>query len=179
MRRFNAVLTACILVLFLLHAMAGAFQLMGTGSDAVRVLGWVTLVLTAIHTLIGIKLTIDTLRIQKQAGTGYPKENRLFWARRISGFTLIFLIALHAGAFSSGSGDAYRLLPFGKFQLAVQILLVLTLALHVISNVRPMLISFGIRSFRERSGDILFVLALLLLFMTVSFIVYYLRWNTF
>ena len=61
----------------------------------------------------------------------------------------------------------------------MQLLLAASLAVHVISNVRPMLISFGIRSLKERSGDILFVLALLLLFMTLSFIVYYIRWNSF
>ena len=179
MRRLNAVLTACIMVLFLFHAVMGAFQLLGTGSNTVRVLGWVTLVLTALHALIGIKLTADTLRTQKQAGASYPKENRLFWARRISGFILIALIALHVGAFSSSASGAYRLLPFGRFKLAVQLLLVLTLALHVLSNVKPMLISFGIRRFEERSGDILFVLALLLLFMTAALVFYYFRWNAF
>ncbi len=37
--------------------------------------------------------------------------------------------------------------------------------------------SLGIRSGRKRLGDLLFLLAVLLLFMAGAFVVYYLRWN--
>ena len=179
MRKINAVLTVLILILFLLHGVAGAFQLFGAGSNTLKILGWISLGLVAVHTVIGIKLTADTLKVQKQTGAPYFRENLLFWARRISGFALIFLFGFHITAFGSNASGVYRLLPFGTFKLVMQLLLAASLAVHVISNVRPMLISFGIRSLKERSGDILFVLALLLLFMTLSFIVYYIRWNSF
>ena len=178
MRKFNAILTAAILVLFLVHAILGGFQLLGVGSTAVKAVAWVDAVLILIHTAIGVKLTVDTLKVQKQTGVGYFRHNLLFWARRISGIAVMVLLFFHLTAFGSASGAAYRLQWFDTAKLITQLLLVLALALHIISNVRPMLISFGIRSLRERVGDILFILSVLLLFMAVAFIVYFLRWNT-
>ena len=41
MRKINAVLTVLILILFLLHGVAGAFQLFGAGSNTLKILGWI------------------------------------------------------------------------------------------------------------------------------------------
>ena len=65
----------------------------------------------------------------------------------------------------------------GKTLIIILILLVLAILVHVISNAKPMLISFGIRSLRERVFDILFVISVLLLFMAFAFVIYYLRWR--
>ena len=66
---------------------------------------------------------------------------------------------------------------FTDCKLATQLLLIAAIAVHVITNVKPMLISFGVLSLKKHVGDILFVLSVLLLFMAAAFIVYYLRWN--
>lgn len=178
MRKWNGILTAAIFVLFLLHAILGGFQLLGVGSTALKSVAWVSVGLIAVHTVIGCKLTADTLRVWKRTGVGYFRENKLFWARRLSGFAVMVLLVFHLTAFfSSGAGGGYRLPWFNGFRLAAQLLLVAAIAVHVISNVRPMLITLGIRSLRQWVGDILLVLAALLLFMAAAFIVYYLRWN--
>ena len=179
MRKLNAVLTAAILVLFLVHAILGGFQLLGVGSTAVKAAAWVCTALIGVHTVLGVKLTADTLRVRKRTGVGYFRENTLFWARRVSGFAVMVLLVFHMTAFGDNSGAQYRLQWFDTVKLVTQILLVAALALHILSNVRPMLISFGVRSLRERAGDILFILSVLLLFMAAAFIVYFLRWNTF
>ena len=89
------------------------------------------------------------------------------------------LLLFHLSAFSDSSTGVYRLVWFDSFRLTTQILLVISIAVHVIANVKPVLISFGIRSLKEWVGDIMFVLSVLLLFMAAAFIVYYLRWNVF
>lgn len=177
MRKWNAVLTGLIVVLFLLHAVFGGFQMLGIGNTALKVTAWVTVGLIAVHTLIGIKLTWDTLRVQKKTGAAYFKENKLFWARRVSGFTVMALMAFHLTAFGYTQDGAYRLQWFTMGKLAVQILLVLAIAVHVISNVKPVLISFGISSLKQLAADIILCFSILLLFMAVAFFVYYLRWN--
>lgn len=40
-----------------------------------------------------------------------------------------------------------------------------------------MMIALGIKTLRQWTGDILFVISVLLLFAAAGFIVYYLRWN--
>jgi hypothetical protein len=54
--------------------------------------------------------------------------------------------------------------------------MVISIAVHVITNVKPSLISLGIRSLREYAVDILLVMSLLLLIAGAAFVVYYLRW---
>ena len=176
MRKFNAVLTAVIMVLFLLHAILGGFQLIGVGATALKTIAWISVGLIAIHVILGTKMTIDSLRVWKKTGVGYFKENKIFWARRISGFAVMILLVFHLTAFSSG-GAIYRLQWFTTFRLVTQLLLVVSIAVHVITNVRPMLISFGVKSLRPYVGDILVVLTVLLLFMAAAFVIYYLRWN--
>ncbi|MBR1497311.1 MAG: pilus assembly protein PilX [Oscillospiraceae bacterium] len=177
MRKCNAILTAAILLLFLLHAILGSFQLAGLGGTAAKPVAWAAAVLILVHTGIGVKFTADTLRVWKKTGVSYFRENRLFWARRISGFAVMALLLFHFTAFGDSGGAAYRLKYFGRGRLAAQLLLVAAIALHVLTNVKPMLISFGVRSLKPRAGDILFVLSVLLLFFTAAFVVYYLRWN--
>ena len=177
MRRFNALLTAAILLLFLLHAILGAFQLLGVGSTAVKGVAWAAAALILLHTAIGVKYTADTLRVWRKTGAGYFRENLLFWARRVSGFAVMVLLLFHLTAFGDNSGSVYRLKYFGSAKLAAQLLLVAALALHVLANVKPLLISFGVRRLRARAGDLLLVLSVLMLFFAAAFIVYYLRWN--
>ncbi len=179
MRRINGILTAAILVLFIAHAVLGAFQLFGIGSVTLRVLAWILAGLVIVHTLIGFKLTFDTLRAWKKSGVSYFRHNALFWARRLSGYAVMVFLIFHAFAFSYTSSGAYRLYAFDGFRLTTQILLVVTIAVHVITNVKPMLITFGIKNLRAIAGDILLVLSILLLFMAAAFIFYYLRWNVF
>ena len=177
MRKWNACLTAAILLLFLVHGILGSFQLFGLGDTAAKTIARVAEGLIYIHALIGLKLTVDTLRVRKKTGVGYFKENALFWARRISGFAILVLMAFHFNAFGETSGALYRLKVFDGLKLATQLLLVMTIALHIITNVKPALISFGIKSWRARTGEILVILSVLLLVMAAAFIVYYLRWN--
>lgn len=180
MRRFNAVLAMGILFLFIVHMVVGGFQLAGVlpgGSSVMKVLAYIMLVLIMLHFVIGTKLTVDSLRLIKKSGASYFKENKLFWVRRISGFAIMFFIVFHVLIFMGKSGSAYRLHIFEGAELLSQILLVITVAVHIISNVRPMMISFGIKSFKELGLDIVLVMSVLLFLAGAAFVVYYLRWN--
>lgn len=166
-----------ILALFLLHAILGSFQMLGIGNTVLKTTAWATMGLIAVHAVIGVKLTADTLRVQQKAGVAYLKENQVFWARRISGFVIMILIFFHLTTFGYTTNGAYRLRWFDAGKLVTQLLLVAAVAAHVTANVKPMMISLGIKSLKQWVGDILFVLSVLLLFMAAAFIVYYLRWN--
>ncbi|MBR1930595.1 MAG: pilus assembly protein PilX [Lachnospiraceae bacterium] len=183
MRKWNAILSAAILVLFLIHAVLGGFQLMGIlpgGNRALSAMAYLMVGLIVVHGILGVKLTIDTCRACKRAGVSYFKDNKLFWTRRISGFAVFVLIFAHVILFlGRDSGGVYRLRFFGGLELATQLLLVFAVAVHVITNVKPVLIAFGIKSLKEYALDILFVLSVLLVFMGVAFLVYYFRWNYF
>lgn len=177
MRKWNAVLTAAIALLFLVHAVFGGALLLGTDTTVAKALAHPLLTLIAAHAVLGVKLTADTLRVWRKTGAAYFRENRLFWARRISGLAVMALLALHVGAFGRTENGVYRLIPFSGWRLAAELLLVLALAAHVVANVRPLLISFGVRRLKGAAGTILFVLSALLLGAAAAFIAYYLEWN--
>ena len=49
--------------------------------------------------------------------------------------------------------------------------------MHIITNVKPMLITFGVKKLRPKAGDILFFVSAALLLMAAAFIIYYIRWQ--
>ncbi|MBR1739477.1 MAG: pilus assembly protein PilX [Ruminococcus sp.] len=182
MRKFNAFLSMGIVLLFLVHAVSGGFILMGLisgGNGFLSALSWTMVGLIVLHAIVGVKLTADTLIALKKAGTSYFKDNRLFWTRRISGFAVMLFILFHVLIFIGKNDGAYRLTLFGGAQLVTQILLVLSLAIHLVTNIRPLMTALGIRSGREFIVDAAFVLSVILLFTGAGFVVYYLRWNVF
>ena len=180
MRKWNAILGALILILFLIHAVAGGFQLYGVlpgGNAVLEKLSRALAAVLVIHVFIGAKLTWDSFRAGRKAGVSYLRENRLFWARRISGFAILLFLADHILLFVGKNKGPYRLELFEGPQLASSILLVAAIAVHVLTNLTPLLISLGIRGKRRFASDVLAVLSVLLLFAGAAFLVYYLRWN--
>ena len=176
MRRLNMFLVIGILLTFLAHAVMGAVQLLGANADSLKVVARACMSLIVVHVLVTCVLTFRTLRALRRSGAGYFRNNLMFWARRLSGFAMLIPLVMHFVIFSPSNAEAYRLRAFTSGRLVSQLLLVLTMALHIFTNVRPMLISMGVRRGRAIRGDILFVLSAVLLFLTIAFFVYYLRW---
>lgn len=177
MRKWNSLLSLTALVLLLLHGVLESFHLIGADGEVTKLLPRAVLTLLLLHAALGVKYTADALRVWKKTGAGYFRENRIFWARRISGFVILVLLFFHVGAFGEVVDGVFHLHPFTWIKLTHHLLLAASLAVHLLTNLRPLLLSLGIRSGRKRLGDLLFLLAVLLLFMAGAFVVYYLRWN--
>lgn len=178
MRKFNTILTVLIIILFLDHAVFGSLQLFGANNAMVmKRLARACSALIIVHAVIGVKLTFDAVRVWRRTGAPYFRENSLFWARRLSGVVIMVLIFFHMFAFGKTTGGVYQLKPYTTEKMILQLLLVLSVALHVLTNVRPLLIALGAGSLRRYLPDILVVLAVVLLVSAAAFIVYYFRWQ--
>lgn len=178
MRKWNAILTAAIMTLFVIHGVLGALNMFDIAVIIAKTISHGMVVLIAVHTVLSVILTVQSVKVWKRTGAPYLKENRLFWSRRISGFALMLLIPFHMFSFGETVDGVYSLSFFSGLKLFASILFVLCLAVHIIANVKPMLISFGVRKLKPRAGDILFFLSILLVIAVAAFIVYYFRWNT-
>jgi succinate dehydrogenase hydrophobic anchor subunit len=168
-----------IILLLLVHGIAGSFQMVGIisgGSVLLKVLTWIMFSMIVVHMVIGVVFTIQTLKASRKTGVYYFRENILFWIRRISGFVLILLVALHLIVFVETGNAVFRLGYFGVPQLIFQVLMLLALALHLLSNIKPLAIAMGLYSGKGYSRDVLLILAIVLMFCAVAFVVYYLRW---
>lgn len=178
MRKLNAILTAVIMALFVIHGVLGALNMFDVAVIIAKTISYGMVVLIAVHTVLSVILTVQSVKVWKRTGAPYLKENKIFWSRRISGFALMLLIPFHMFSFGATVDGVYSLYFFSGMKLAASILFVLCLAVHIISNVKPMLISFGVRKLKPRAGDILFFLSILLVIAVAAFIVYFIRWNT-
>ncbi len=180
MRRVNAYLALSILLLLVIHAVTGAFKLVGMTSavsTALKTLSYLMAALLFVHALIGIKLIADTERTRRKSKAGYYRQNAVFHIRRISGLAILLLAVYHAILFLGRQGTYYRLNDFGGIQLAASILLVIALIIHIATNIRPLMIALGTTHARRFLIDVLIVMSVLMLVCAVAFIVYYLRWN--
>lgn len=179
LRRINAVCTAAVFVLFLIHGIAGGMQMAGfmSGGGLLQGAAYLLIAFVAVHCVIGIKLTIDSVRASGKAGVFYAGKNRRFIAVRLSGFVIMILMLFHMAVFLGTSEEGtFYLNPFGMPQLILHLLLVFAIIIHVLCNVKPFLISIGSTRLRDYIFDILIVLSVILLFMGAMFVVYYLRW---
>ncbi len=179
MRRLNTFLVIGIILSFLFHAVSGSIRLFGADAGSPKTAAMLCIALVVLHVVITAVLTAKTLKAMRKSGKGYFRENKLFWTRRISGAALLIPLVMHLLVFSGTGGETYRLVFFHSGRLTAQILLIACLALHLLTNIRPLLIGMGVRSRSLLSADICFVLSVVLLLCCCAFCVYYIRWMEF
>lgn len=177
LRKINAVLGVLMLALFLFHGLGNAFSLVDLGSGPSKVFSHALLSICVVHIVISAWLTVDSFRAQRQAGVAYWRLNRRFWSVRASGLAIALFIVAHLLIFYRPSAAPVILKPFGPVELACSILLVLSIAVHVVGNAHPLMISLGIPAGKARAADLVVALSFMLLFMAVAFVVYNLRWR--
>ncbi|MDR1060764.1 MAG: pilus assembly protein PilX [Clostridiales bacterium] len=173
-KKWNAILAAALIAIFLLHGAMGSFMLLGLGNGAMKPLAWAGVALAAVHAALG---ALATARAVRGGGRLYLRQNALFWARRVSGLCLLVLACLHFGLFGGEAGGQYILFEFTTARMAAQMLLIAALFAHIAMNARPLLVSLGILAHRERRGDIFLILSLFLLLFTVAVVAYYVGWQ--
>ena len=169
MRKWNTILSVLMLLIFMIHGIMGSFMLNGVGSSAGKLLAWIT--------VIGVILTVQSLQTAKQSGKMYLKQNAIFWARRASGLAILILLFFHIGLFGKVQNGTYILFPFTTVKMVTQLLFVAAIFVHIFINIRPLLVSLGIISYKERRSDIYLILSVLLLFIAGAVILYYIGWQ--
>lgn len=177
MRKLNTVLSVLLLLIFILHGIMSSFMLVGVGSSAGKILAWVGAAILIVHTGVGVLLTIQSFQTSKKAGRKYLKQNSIFWARRASGLAILVLLFFHIGLFGKVQDGQYILFSFTPVKLAVQLSFMAAFFVHIFINIRPLLISLGIISYKERRGDIYLILSVLLLFIAGAVVFYYIGWQ--
>jgi succinate dehydrogenase hydrophobic anchor subunit len=177
MRKVNTILSVLLIVIFMIHGIMGSFMLLGVGASAGKILAWIGVAILAAHMVIGVLLTVQTFKASKAGGKSYLKQNELFWTRRASGLAILIMMFFHIGLFGKMQDGEYILLPFTSVKLIAQLLLIAALFLHIFVNIRPLLVSMGVISFKERRIDIFLILAVLLLFMSGAVVFYYIGWK--
>ena len=106
-------------------------------SGAGKFLAWIGVGILAAHTVLGLLLTAQTFRASRSGGKLYGKQNALFWARRTSGLAILLMLFFHIGVFGRVQDGVYILFPFTTVRLLTQLLLVASVFVHLLLNLRP------------------------------------------
>ena len=180
MRRVNSFVTIGIIALFLVHMIYGEFILMGWvkgGNTVFKLLSYFMLVLILIHIVIGCILSARTIGASQKAGVFYIKDNMLFLIRRLSGFAMVIFMLDHVLLFRGRNIEGtYVLNDYTALRLLNQILLVVSLLIHLSVNITPLKLALGLTDKRNARTDVLAVLSILMLLSAIAFVVYYFRW---
>ena len=61
--------------------------------------------------------------------------------------------------------------------MIAQILLILSIFIHLMVGIRSMLIAKGTIKFKERTVDWMLVLSIMMIFFTIAVVAYYIQWQ--
>lgn len=177
MRRWNNILARVIIVLFLLHALMGSLMLLGMSNISCKPLSWLLLAAVAVHAILGILATVQAVKGGRKSGKWYLRQNAAYWTKRFSGFTILLLLCFHISAYTTTVGGAFFLKEFTVGRMTAQLLLIISIFIHLAVSVKSMLIAKGVTKFKERTIDWMMVLSLLILFFAAAVIIYFIQWQ--
>lgn len=177
MRKWNNILARVTIVLFLLHALMGSLMLLGISNISFKPLSWLLFAAVAAHGVLGVLATVQAVKSGKESGKWYLKQNAAYWTKRFSGFAILILLCFHISAYTTTVGDAFFLKEFTAGRMTAQILLIISIFIHLAVSVKSMLIAKGVTKFKERTGDWMMVLSLLMLFFAAAVVIYFIQWQ--
>jgi succinate dehydrogenase hydrophobic anchor subunit len=169
-RKLNAILGTLIIVLLFAHGILGAILLIGIGNIVIKQLARALFTLVIVHAVISIILTVQSAKVWRHTKTLYFRENKSFWIRRISGLAIVILIFVHIMLFGhKPDGDN----TYAWLNMLLQLLLVGSIFVHVVSNVKPMLVAYGSQAGKKKRIVIISVFSVLTVFWALAMIMYY------
>ena len=177
MRKWNNILSRVIIVLFLLHALMGSLMLLGMSNISFKPLSWLLFAAVAVHGILGVLATVQAVKGGRKSGKWYLRQNAAYWTKRFSGFAILILLCFHISAYTTTVGDAFFLKEFTVGRMTAQLLLLISIFIHLAVSVKSMLIANGVTKFKERTIDWLMVLSLLMLFFATAVIIYFIQWQ--
>lgn len=152
-------------------------MLLGISTITLKPFSWLLFIAVILHGIFGIISTIPSIKTARKAGSWFFKENAAFWTKRISGVAIMLLLSLHITAYTTSVNGKFFLKEFTTGRLAAQILLILSIFIHLMVSIRSMLIAKGTIKFKERTVDWMLVLSIMMIFFTIAVVAYYVQWQ--
>ena len=171
LRQVNAVVAALLVLSFAAHGITNGLYLVGVLDEPMKGIAHIAELFAWIHIFIGIFLTVQGFIASAKSGASYASENRRYIAVRISGILIAVFMLMHIIGFAHAENQRAFPLP----ALIVNLLFVAALAVHIICNLRPQLMSLGLESSSVKG--IAVIAAVLLAAFALAFAITYLQWR--
>lgn len=177
MRQLNIILAFSLIILFIFHALNGSLVLLGIIPETLKFLDYFGVAILTIHAIYSFYLTYKSIKTSSKSGIWYLKENLNFWIVRISGLLIFILMFFHFNEYGMFENGQFVVFPFTIDPLLIQLGLVLALFIHILTNIRPLIVSFGAVKLLKKRWLIYLIIVVILLFVIGSVMFYYVEWN--
>lgn len=142
MQKFHTLLAWLLVLLLVLHLILGAITLTTEIHLLQGLLPTVFLALVLLHAVLAL------YKVSRKKGfshaMAYGKRNHLYWLRIFSGVAVLALVFVHRVLWTIETPFGVLLKDFEWPSLLVQMLFMGLLALHILLNIRPLLIDSGL-----------------------------------
>ena len=169
MRKLNTILVLLIMLLFIDHITFGCLHFLGSKFSITAPFALTMFLLVLLHTIVSIVITVKAEVVGFKTKARYNSENRQFWLRRVSGIAILVLAFAHVYLMSEGPNGIPRIAKMPKPLNLLLILLMLSVGIHIKQNVRPLLISLGVKNIDRKEKIIKPLIILITLLVIVIY----------
>ena len=163
-RKLNAIVSALLMISFVAHGITNGLYLVGVLPEPIKGIAHITELICWIHIVIGVFLTAQGIIASARSGALYPSLNRRYLAVRISGILIAVLMLQHV--IGASHAVDHSVVPMNA--LVSDLLLVVSIAVHVACNIRPQFMSLGLPS--ESATRVAVALLVLIALMGLAFL---------
>ena len=148
MQKIHPVLAWLILMLLIVHLVVGSVTLFTGIFPGGAWLRYLFAALVAAHAVLALGKAFGR-RGRLRAHFAYGRENRRYWLRVGSGCAVALLFLVHRTLWTVQTPFGVLPCSFGLSSLVVQLLFVAALAVHILLNIRPLLLDCAIEPSRR------------------------------
>ena len=170
MRKINTILVLIIMLLLTDHIVFACMHLLGLNAGVLKPLAMMMMLFTVLHAIVSLIVTIRAEKVGINTKARYSKENKEFWARRVSGMFILVLALLHGYIMFKNEKGVPRIASMPKVLSFATPLLIIFILIHIMTNVKPLLISLGVKNIDKKERIIKLILTVFLLFALGSYI---------
>ena len=175
MKKVNSVISLLLIIMVFVHGIFASLLMIGVIEKPNPIPAVICLVLLLIHIILSIKLTVKTVKDAMSSGDKYEVENKMFVIRRLSGVIMVLLLIAHLVFYFGPQIENFTSTPFTVVQLVLLILLVISLIVHIVTNIRPLMVSLGVVSSDAIRAVLCIFVTSALLLMATSSVVFFLK----
>lgn len=162
MQKFHPILAWLILLLLIVHLVMGSVTLLTPVFLINKPFVTVFFAMVCLHAVISLAKMLRKGRARNRFS--YLKENGTYWLRVLSGLAILVLALIHTTLWVVHTPFGVIMREFGWSSLLLQMLFVATLTMHILLNIRPLLLDSAIdptgRAKRWMSGITVILAAL-------------------
>ena len=176
MKKFNSVISLLLIIAVLAHGVLASLLMMGWVGNTMPIPAFISLGLLLIHIVLSCILSTKTIKDAVKSGDKYEIQNKMFIIRRVSGVLMMVFVIAHLVFYFGPQVENFKDTAMSVPQLVLLILLLISLIVHIVTNIRPLMVSLGVTSPTGVRVVLGLLIACALIAMAMAGVAFFLKW---